>query len=240
MPTFFFPAVVQNSLLSVSLSPLSTPTPRGQANTQALAAAARQALAAGAERRAAWRPCGRARPRRRAGGTAADQKVHGADGLAHDQVNRVVRDSRGFLWFCTAARRPVALRRSTASSTTTGANGLPQPVGQRCGGEPPRRLVLGCGPTAAASRASTVGGRAPRRRLARRRRRSACAVFTRLPLRRRREDEHRGRALRIPRGHVWAGTQGGLFRLAAGDAARGKFERVPRASLSRDPTAWPR
>ena len=25
-----------------------------------------------------------------------------ADGLAHDSVNRIVRDSRGFLWFCTA------------------------------------------------------------------------------------------------------------------------------------------
>ena len=25
-----------------------------------------------------------------------------ADGLAHNQVNRIVRDSRGFLWFCTA------------------------------------------------------------------------------------------------------------------------------------------
>src|SRR5437870_13443929 len=24
-----------------------------------------------------------------------------ADGLARDQINRVVRDSRGFLWFCT-------------------------------------------------------------------------------------------------------------------------------------------
>src|SRR6185369_5614708 len=25
-----------------------------------------------------------------------------ADGLAHDSVNKIVRDSRGFLWFCTA------------------------------------------------------------------------------------------------------------------------------------------
>src|SRR5713226_3827496 len=25
-----------------------------------------------------------------------------ADGLAHNEVNRIVRDSRGFLWFCTA------------------------------------------------------------------------------------------------------------------------------------------
>ncbi len=24
-----------------------------------------------------------------------------ADGLAHNAVNRIVRDSRGFLWFCT-------------------------------------------------------------------------------------------------------------------------------------------
>src|ERR1043166_769906 len=24
-----------------------------------------------------------------------------SDGLAHDHVNRIVRDSRGFLWFCT-------------------------------------------------------------------------------------------------------------------------------------------
>jgi ligand-binding sensor domain-containing protein len=25
-----------------------------------------------------------------------------ADGLAHDRVERIVRDSRGFLWFCTS------------------------------------------------------------------------------------------------------------------------------------------
>ena len=25
-----------------------------------------------------------------------------ADGLAHNNINRIVRDSRGFLWFCTA------------------------------------------------------------------------------------------------------------------------------------------
>ena len=25
-----------------------------------------------------------------------------ADGLAHNNVNRIVKDSRGFLWFCTA------------------------------------------------------------------------------------------------------------------------------------------
>lgn len=25
-----------------------------------------------------------------------------ADGLAHEQIKRIVRDSRGFLWFCTA------------------------------------------------------------------------------------------------------------------------------------------
>src|SRR5262245_44717992 len=25
-----------------------------------------------------------------------------ADGLAHDNINKIVRDSRGFLWFCTA------------------------------------------------------------------------------------------------------------------------------------------
>jgi ligand-binding sensor domain-containing protein len=25
-----------------------------------------------------------------------------ADGLAHNEINKMVRDSRGFLWFCTA------------------------------------------------------------------------------------------------------------------------------------------
>src|SRR5262249_35092718 len=25
-----------------------------------------------------------------------------ADGLAHNEVNKIVRDSRGFLWFCTS------------------------------------------------------------------------------------------------------------------------------------------
>ena len=32
----------------------------------------------------------------------ADQVYTTADGLAHNNVNRIVKDSRGFLWFCTA------------------------------------------------------------------------------------------------------------------------------------------
>ena len=49
-----------------------------------------------------------------------------ADGLAHNQVKRIVRDSRGFLWFCTAD----GLSRFDGYAFTTFGveQGLPHPV----------------------------------------------------------------------------------------------------------------
>src|ERR1700685_3445397 len=48
-----------------------------------------------------------------------------ADGLAHDAVNKIYRDSRGLLWFCTAEGLP---RFDGYSFVTFGVNqGLPHP-----------------------------------------------------------------------------------------------------------------
>src|SRR5436853_4351360 len=49
-----------------------------------------------------------------------------ADGLAHNVINRIVRDSRGFLWFCTAD----GLSRFDGYSFTNygTAEGLPHPI----------------------------------------------------------------------------------------------------------------
>src|SRR5437667_3690869 len=49
-----------------------------------------------------------------------------ADGLAHNVINRIVRDSRGFLWFCTAD----GLSRFDGYSFTNygTAEGLPHPM----------------------------------------------------------------------------------------------------------------
>src|SRR5437660_10428771 len=49
-----------------------------------------------------------------------------ADGLAHNVINRIVRDSRGFLWFCTAD----GLSRFDGYSFTNygTAEGLPHPT----------------------------------------------------------------------------------------------------------------
>src|SRR6266567_2778635 len=49
-----------------------------------------------------------------------------ADGLAHNDVNRIVRDSRGFLWFCTFE----GLSRFDGYTFTTlgAAQGLPSQV----------------------------------------------------------------------------------------------------------------
>src|SRR5205085_5899109 len=49
-----------------------------------------------------------------------------ADGLAHNVINRIVRDSRGFLWFCTEEGLSRFDGYSFINYST--AQGLPQPA----------------------------------------------------------------------------------------------------------------
>jgi len=53
-----------------------------------------------------------------------------ADGLAHNVVNRVVRDSRGFLWFCT--REGCRGLTATALPIMAQSRGCPRPLSTTC------------------------------------------------------------------------------------------------------------
>lgn len=151
-----------------------------------------------------------------------------ADGLAHDQVNRIVRDTRGFLWFCTLD----GLSRFDGHrfKNYTGRDGLPHPtvndlfesrgdgsywVATNGGGvarfdpeEDERRVFE--------ARDGAMGQSDDEGR----------AVFKSYPVGEGAQTNIVDVVFEDRAGNVWAGTQGGLFRLAAGDIARGRFERV--------------
>ncbi|HZB46084.1 MAG TPA: two-component regulator propeller domain-containing protein [Pyrinomonadaceae bacterium] len=154
-----------------------------------------------------------------------------ADGLAHDQVQRIVRDSRGFLWFCTLD----GLSRFDGHRfhNYNKRDGLPHPtvndlvesrrdgsywVATNGGGvarfdpaEDARRVAAARDGEAVAG-PDAVGAR---------------AVFKTYRV----GDDAQANIVDVlledRDGNIWAGTQGGLFRLGADDIAGGKFERVP-------------
>ena len=154
-----------------------------------------------------------------------------AEGLAHDQVERIVQDSRGFLWFCTTdglsrfdgyrftnygvrdglpSARVSDLLESRRDGTywvaTSGGVAHFDPAANA-------RLV-------AEARADGRAGDEVR------------AVFRSYQV----GDEPQSNIVQTlyedAAGNVWAGTQGGLFRLEGGRAA-GRFERVPLGIPSR-------
>ena len=145
-----------------------------------------------------------------------------ANGLARDNVNRIIRDSRGFLWFCTSD----GLSRFDGYNFTSYRveDGLPFPVVNdmleagsstywlATNGGGAVRFDLNAGSAATADGSAkprftpyTVGDSAAASRV--------NALY-------------KDRA-----GNLWAGTDGGLFRLAAGDA-EGTFRRVEIGLLS--------
>ena len=64
-----------------------------------------------------------------------------ADGLAHNEVNRIVKDSRGFLWFCTAEGLSRFDGYAFANFGTD--QGLPHALRQRSAGDARRRVLGG-------------------------------------------------------------------------------------------------
>jgi signal transduction histidine kinase/ligand-binding sensor domain-containing protein len=119
-----------------------------------------------------------------------------AEGLAHNRINRIVRDARGFLWFCTAD----GLSRFDGSSFVTfrAADGLPgasvTDLLETSGGE----LLV-----------ATNGGLAefhPKRR----------PMFVRVPIAAPADRAMLSvNVLREAGGTIWAGTGDGLYRLDA-------------------------
>jgi PAS domain S-box-containing protein len=127
-----------------------------------------------------------------------------ADGLAHDRVIRIVRDSRGFLWLCTVDGLS---RFDGAEFTTYGTDqGLPFPFVNDLLEVRPGEYWLatnGGGVVGLDLRneAGRTGGGAPRSRF------TAFSVGDR-------PAANRVHVLRRDRrGQIWAGTDGGLFRV---------------------------
>ncbi|HEU4595597.1 MAG TPA: two-component regulator propeller domain-containing protein [Pyrinomonadaceae bacterium] len=149
-----------------------------------------------------------------------------ADGLAHDQVDRIVQDSRGFMWFCTTD----GLSRFDGYRFTNYGvrDGLPfarvnDIIETRRDGI---YWVASAGgglsrfdPSAdarAVAEARGRGGDAGR---------DARRIFQTVEVGVEPQENIVEALYEDRAGNVWAGTQGGLFRLAAG-RADGKFERV--------------
>jgi ligand-binding sensor domain-containing protein/signal transduction histidine kinase len=148
-----------------------------------------------------------------------------ADGLAHDQVDKVVQDSRGFLWFCTVD----GLSRFDGYRFTNYGvkDGLPlAPVNDLLeardgvywvaingGGVSrfdPRRDARRVAEARAGQQAEGDTGR----------------IFTTYRVGEEAQSNIVQTVSEDAAGNIWAGTQGGLFRLEGGREG-GTFERVP-------------
>ncbi len=151
-----------------------------------------------------------------------------ADGLAHDQVDRIVQDSRGFMWFCTID----GLSRFDGYRFTNYGvrDGLPFPrvndiietrrdgvywVATAGGG------VSRFDPAADARAVAEARGRGGVREEGQ----DARRIFQTFQVGEEPQENIVESLSEDRAGNVWAGTQGGLFRLSAG-RADGRFERV--------------
>ena len=149
-----------------------------------------------------------------------------ADGLAHDEVNNIVQDARGFLWFCTTE----GLSRFDGYRFTSYGerDGLPvahinDMLASRRSGMywiATNRGVSRFDPSARSPADEQPDHDAPAQDD-----NSARSLFTTYSL----GDETPPNFVNVIRedraGNIWAGTGGGLFRLDAGDI-KGSFHRV--------------
>ncbi|MGI8734180.1 MAG: ligand-binding sensor domain-containing protein [Pyrinomonadaceae bacterium] len=133
-----------------------------------------------------------------------------ADGLAHNEVNKIVRDSRGFLWFCTAEGLS---RFDGYRFTTYGTNdGLPHNAVEAFLETRAGELWLGTG--AGLVRFNPKGAPTDRIVYADETRSGDSAMFTVIVPE---DEDRRARYISVliegSDGTVWAGTRKGLYRL---------------------------
>jgi PAS domain S-box-containing protein len=138
-----------------------------------------------------------------------------AEGLAHDEINRIIRDSRGFLWFCTSD----GLSRFDGYSFTNYGvkDGLHQQYitdlleSKRDGVYWVATQGGGVGRFDPAARKTVVG---------------ESQLFASYPV----GDDPATNIVNIlyedRAGHIWAGTNGGLFRLDSNEGGGATFRRV--------------
>lgn len=137
-----------------------------------------------------------------------------ADGLAHNDVNRIVKDSRGFLWFCTAG----GLSRFDGYAFTNFGteHGLPNSnvndLLETRGGD------YWVATTGGLARFDPKGR--PGRRAAHPPDDTSASMFTVIPD----EGDQRARIITVLRegrdGTIWAGTHNGLYRLEVANGRR--------------------
>ncbi len=140
-----------------------------------------------------------------------------ADGLAHDRVRRIVRDSRGFLWFCTAGGLSRFDGRRFVSYSAH--DGLPASTLNDLLENPDETYWLatnGAGlvrydPASASRRRSGHGG---------------GARFTQFAIGGEPAVNRANHLFRDPEGRLWIGTDAGLFVLEQ-EARRPSFRRIP-------------
>lgn len=149
-----------------------------------------------------------------------------ADGLVHERVRCVVRDARGFLWFCTGD----GLSRFDGYGFTNYGvrEGLAQPaVNQLAEG---RGGVYWLGTTAGVARFDPAGGRGTAGAEARppepASQVSAASKFTFFKVGDEEPAQHVHSILEDREGRVWAGTASGLFCADASDEGRRVFRRL--------------
>ena len=131
-----------------------------------------------------------------------------ADGLADNRVNRIVLDSRGLLWICTNS----GITRFDGSQFQSFGvpEGLPFPIINDLLETPDGDFWL-----------ASNGGGVIRLRLSSPERRYEAFLVDREPTANR-----VNRLFRTTDGAIWAGTDGGLFRMTAGAGGRPAFTRV--------------
>jgi ligand-binding sensor domain-containing protein/signal transduction histidine kinase len=139
-----------------------------------------------------------------------------ASGIAHDEVRKIFADSHGFLWFCTVD----GLSRFDGYrfTTYTAKDGLPfsfinDIIESRSGVYWIATNTGGISRFDPSAAKTTSAGQ------------KSNALFTNYHLGDDASFNIITDMLEDRAGHIWAGTQGGLFRLEAGDK-HGKFERV--------------
>jgi len=138
-----------------------------------------------------------------------------AEGLAHDEINKIVHDSRGFLWFCTSE----GLSRFDGYRFTN--YGVKDGLNEQF-----ITHLLESKRTGVYWVATQGGGVGRFDPVARRGEASDGPLFVSYPVGNEPTTNIVNLLFEDSAGHIWAGTNGGLFRLDPNESSGGTFRRV--------------